>query len=76
MTDHHHIQLELQRMENQLDQLIRKWEAAEDIARAAEHLYRVIMDKASYTSGGLFGQAVENLGQALRNAHNMDGGGR
>ncbi len=76
MNDHHHLQLELQRMESQLDQLIRKWEAAEDIARAAEHLYRVIQEKASYTSGGLFGQAVDNLGQALRNAHNMDGGGR
>jgi hypothetical protein len=75
MTENY-IQLELQRIEQELDRMIRRYEAEADIARAAEHLYRIIMDKAQFTSGGLFGQAVHNLGDALRNRHNMDGGGR
>ena len=75
MTEHH-LQLELQRIAGELDKIRRDLEVAEDIARAAEHLYRVIAERASYTSGGIFGQAVANLGQALRNAHDMDGGGR
>jgi hypothetical protein len=75
MTDHH-IQLENQRLAGELDKMTRAWEAEADIARAAERLYRIITEKASYTSGGPFGEAVANLGQALRNAHNMDGGGR
>lgn len=75
MTDHH-IQQELQRIETELDKFIRRYEAEADIARAAETLYRIIMDKASFTSGGIFGQAVQNLGDALRNRHNLDGGGR
>jgi hypothetical protein len=75
MTDHH-LQLELQRIAGELDKIRRDWEIAEDIARAAERLYRIIIEKATYTSGGPFGEAVANLGQALRNAHNMDGGGR
>lgn len=76
MTDQHHLQLEIQRLETALDKMTRKWEAEADISRAAEYLYRVIQQKATYTSGGVFGQAVDNLGQALRNAHDMDGGGR
>jgi hypothetical protein len=75
MTDHH-LQLELQRIAGELDKIRRDWEVAEDIARAAEYLYQIIMEKNPYTSGGAFGDAVMNLGQALRNAHNMDGGGR
>ena len=75
MTDHH-LQLQIQRLETVLDQVIRRWERTADIARAAEHLYRIIQEKASYTSGGTFAAAVENLGHALRNAHDMDGGGR
>lgn len=75
MTDHH-LQLEIQRLEIALDQVTRRYERIADIARAAEHLYRVIQEKASYTSGGTFGAAVDNLAQALRNAHEMDGGGR
>lgn len=75
MTDNY-IQLELQRIEQELDKFIRLYEAEADIARAAETLYRIIMDKAQFTSGGTFGQAVQNLGDALRNRHNMDGGGR
>ena len=74
MTDH--IQLENQRLAGELDKMTRRWEAEADIARAAERLYRIITEKASYTSGGPFGEAVANLGQALRNAHDMDGGGR
>lgn len=54
----------------------RLYEAEADISRAAEYLYRIILEKATYTSGGPFGNAVLNLGQALRNRHNMDGGGR
>lgn len=89
MTDHH-TQLENQRLENELHELRmlcidmidagrsleRQLANAQDINRAAEHLYRVITEKASFTSGGPFGKAVANLGQALRNAHDMDGGGR
>lgn len=75
MTDHH-TQLEAQRLANELDRITRFVEAQSDIARAAEYLYRVITDKAIYTAGGPFGEAVANLGQALRNAHDMDGGGR
>ena len=74
MSDY--IQQELQRIEQELDRMSRRYEAEADIARAAEHLYRIIAEKATYTSGGIFGQAVESLGQALRNRHNMDGGGR
>jgi hypothetical protein len=88
MSDH--IQLENQRLENALHemrmlnldmidagrQLERKLTNAEDINRAAERLYRIITEKATYTSGGPFGNAVANLGQALRNYHDMDGGGR
>ena len=77
MTDQHHLQLEIQRLETALDKMTRRWEAEADISRAAEHLYRVIIQKSpTITSGGLFGSAVENLAQALRNAHDMDGGGR
>lgn len=76
MTTDHHVQLENQRLTNELDRVTRLYEAEADIARAAEHLYRIILEKATYTSGGLFGNAVLNLGQALRNRHNMDGGGR
>jgi hypothetical protein len=75
MTDHH-LQIELQRIAGELEKMRRQWEAAEDIGRAAERLYRIIIEKATYTSGGPFGDAVANLGQALRNAHDMDGGGR
>ena len=74
MTDH--TQPESQRLANELDKMTRRWEAQADIARAAERLYRIIAEKATYTSGGIFGQAVADLGQALRNAHDMDGGGR
>lgn len=76
MTDQHHLQLEIQRLERDLDQMTRRYERTLDIARAAEHLYRVIQQKASYTSGGLFGSAVGNLAEALRNAHEIEGGGR
>lgn len=76
MTQDHHIQLESQRLANELDKMTRRWEAQADIARAAERLYRIISEKATYTSGGVFGDAVANLGQAIRNAHDMDGGGR
>lgn len=75
MTEHH-IQLENQRLAGELDRITRYHEAQADIVRAAEYLYRIILEKASYTSGGTFGDAVANLGQALRNAHDMDGGGR
>jgi hypothetical protein len=71
-----HIQLENQRLAGELDRMTRRYEAEADIARAAERLYRIIIEKASYTSGGLFGDAVANLGQAIRNAHQLDGGGR
>jgi hypothetical protein len=74
MTDH--IQLENQRLAGELDSMTRRWEAEADIARAAERLYRIITEKASYTSGGPFGEAVATLGSALRNRHDMDGGGR
>lgn len=67
---------QLQHLEDALDQITRRWEAAQDIARAAEHLYWIIREKASYTQGGTFGAAVTNLGQAIRNAHDLDGGGR
>ncbi|CAB4142500.1 hypothetical protein UFOVP433_15 [uncultured Caudovirales phage] len=71
-----HIQLENQRLAGELDRMTRRYEAEADIARAAELLYRIIVEKASYTSGGPFGDAVANLGQALRNRHELDGGGR
>jgi hypothetical protein len=76
MTTDPHLQLENQRLTDALDTMTRRWEAEADIARAAEELYRIIIEKATYTSGGPFGNAVLNLGQALRNRHNMDGGGR
>jgi hypothetical protein len=76
MTTDPHIQLENQRLTNELDRVTRLYQAEADISRAAEHLYRIIIEKATYTSGGPFGNAVLNLGQALRNRHNMDGGGR
>jgi hypothetical protein len=76
MTTDPHIQLENQRLTNELDRVTRLYQAEADISRAAEHLYRIIIEKATYTSGGLFGNAVLNLGQALRNRHDMDGGGR
>ena len=77
MSDQHHLQLEIQRLERDLDQMTRRYERTADIARAAEHLYRVILEKSrTTTSGGVFGSAVENLAQAIRNAHDMDGGGR
>ena len=75
MTENH-IQLENQRLAGELDRMTRRYEAEADIARAAERLYRIIIEKASYTSGGPFGDAVANLGQAIRNAHQLDGGGR
>ena len=71
-----HLQIEIQRLETALDQMTRRWQAAADVNRAAEHLYRIIREKATYTAGGIFGAAVDNLGQALRNLHDMDGGGR
>lgn len=76
MTDHHHTQLEGQRLAGELDRMTRRWEAEADIARAAERLYRVITEKATYTTGGPFGEAVAALGDALRNRHDMNGGGR
>ena len=76
MTTDYHVQLENQRLTNELDRVTRLYEAEADIARAAEYLYRIILEKATYTSGGPFGNAVLNLGQAIRNRHNMDGGGR
>ena len=76
MSQDHYIQLEVQRLAGELDRMTRRWELEADISRAAERLYRIITEKASYTSGGPFGDAVANLGQAIRNAHQIDGGGR
>ena len=89
MTDHH-TQLENQRLENSLHEmrmlmidmidagrsLERQLRNAEIINRAAEHLYRVITTAGNDTTGGPFGKALASLGEALRNAHDMDGGGR
>lgn len=75
MTDHH-LQLEVQRLECQLDRMTRKYEAEADIARAGERLYRVILAQGNYTHGGPFAAALENLGNAIRAAHEWDGGGR
>ena len=56
--------------------LERQLRNAEIINRAAEHLYRVITTAGTDTTGGPFGKALASLGEALRNAHDMDGGGR
>ncbi len=56
--------------------LERQLRNAEIINRAAEHLYRVITSAGTDTTGGPFGKALASLGEALRNAHDMDGGGR
>jgi hypothetical protein len=56
--------------------LERQLRNAGDINRAAEHLYRVITIAGNDTNGGPFGKALASLGEALRNAHDMDGGGR
>lgn len=72
----HHIQLELQRLESALDAMTRRWEAEADIARAGETLYQLIIAQGNTNAGGAFGAALANLGAAIRNRHQMDGGGR
>ncbi len=75
MTDHH-LQLEVQRLECELDRMTRRYEAEADIARAGERLYRVIVAQGATSFGGPFGDALQNLGNAIRAAHDWDGGGR
>jgi hypothetical protein len=68
--------LKVQDLEQQVKSLRRQLDNAGDINRAAEHLYRVITIAGNDTTGGPFGKALASLGEALRNAHDMDGGGR
>lgn len=75
MTDHH-LQLEVQRLECELDRMTRRYEAEADIARAGERLYRVIVAQGGTSFGGPFGDALQNLGNAIRASHDWDGGGR
>lgn len=75
MTDHH-LQLEVQRLECELDRMTRRYEAEADIARAGERLYRLIIAQGNTNAGGAFGQALQNLGDAIRASINIDGGGR
>lgn len=58
------------------DRMTRRYEAEADIARAGERLYRVIVAQGGTTYGGPFGDALENLGNAIRASHDWDGGGR
>ena len=74
MTDH--IQLENQRLAGELDRMTRRYEAEADVARAGEHLYQLIISQGNTTATGSFGAALANMGQALRNRHELDGGGR
>lgn len=76
MSYHAHIQLELQRVELQLDLMTRRWEAEADIARAGERLYRILQATGHAGLDETVRDAIANLGDAIRAGLELEGGGR
>lgn len=77
MKDHmEDLMNEVSDLQEKLRHMTRRWEAEADTARAAQHLYDLINQQNNTNAGGHFGQALRNLAEALRNRHDLDGGGR
>lgn len=69
-------QLETQRLTNDLDIMTRRWEREADIARAGEHLYRVLQATGLAGLDEPIREAIANLGDAIRAAHQLEETGR
>lgn len=64
MTDHN--ETERWRLENETDKLRNQVHAMQDIVRAAQYMADAIHTQGTATSGGIFGDAYDNLRAALR----------
>lgn len=71
MTDHN--ETERWRLENENDKLRNEVHSMQDIVRAAQYIADAIHIGSSSTSGGLFGEAYENLRAALRAYYQPNG---
>ena len=64
MSDHN--EAERWRLENETDKLRNQVHAMQDIVRAAQYMADAIHTQGTATSGGIFGDAYDNLRAALR----------
>lgn len=75
MSDHHHLQLEVDRLVTVLDKTDRLLESYRDVTRAAQLLY----DRLTYaglphrSEDDPVAVAIRNLGAALRDHYNPNG---